>query len=819
MGRGKIEIRKIDNATTRQVTFSKRRNGLLKKAYELAVLCDVEIGVIIFSATGKLFQYASTNMDAIVERYRRLALETGKDHRPPWQQQNPPQSIGLATPLQHGKERPGEQQAKRLQLQQLEGKAMATPQGMLEAAEQQDQPRDLELSRLQDQPLTALACLDATGESFEGLGLDEMRRVEKQLEACLSRLREKKEELFNRTISHLKSRLEDKSNAEARAGADAGGEGMVGAGGGEAVRAGDEGESGGRERVEDGRECPGADMEGHREEADVQGNGDGDAEGYGEDGGEGGIGGGEEDRDDDDCSDAGAGFGADADAAAAGDDDAGAGGAAVPSTAMGMEGGVDGLQESDSDDDDDDNDAIHHAFPLPASSSHSHAVSARPWSHPSHPHSRVHGTSRGILHAHAGGRPAGVPVGRGTAHSREAHPASPHRSAPLSAVYATSEGAAAAAAAASGVAALAEAARAMVKQEAMEAAEAHGTEAAALPLPPPAHALPNTAAQVWMGRGEPEGALRGDAAGGAAAAGGGADIATPAAEGDRAAMEGAFEVLPVEAWRGRGPSDGVPGNGLSIVAALLRGKRGPDEPLVQEKTKLLRRFWMDAEGGQQGDGNGQHQPPPKQQAEQQAEQQRDESGAHGAGSGERVQLGLTGSAPTQLRTGSHGPGRDAAAQQAVQARSTSGAPGPGAAGMPHATPPEPVPAGAEQGKGAKGRGSETFGGIQGPRVQPQQPLWQQEKDTRYGATHDGGVKQGGAMQLGSFSLPSASTTGAAHAAHAGHTVAAEPLAVNSAFPATGSAPQQHRGLPQTDLNIGLYGAFDDDGLTPYEGPY
>ncbi|KAH9690220.1 Agamous-like MADS-box protein AGL16 [Citrus sinensis] len=60
MGRGKIMIRRIDNSTSRQVTFSKRRNGLLKKAKELAILCDAEVGVIIFSSTGKLYDFAST---------------------------------------------------------------------------------------------------------------------------------------------------------------------------------------------------------------------------------------------------------------------------------------------------------------------------------------------------------------------------------------------------------------------------------------------------------------------------------------------------------------------------------------------------------------------------------------------------------------------------------------------------------------------------------------------------------------------------------------------------------------------------------------
>ena len=49
----------------RQVTFTKRKFGLMKKAYELSVLCDCEIAVIIFNSHNKLFQYASTDMDRV----------------------------------------------------------------------------------------------------------------------------------------------------------------------------------------------------------------------------------------------------------------------------------------------------------------------------------------------------------------------------------------------------------------------------------------------------------------------------------------------------------------------------------------------------------------------------------------------------------------------------------------------------------------------------------------------------------------------------------------------------------------------------------
>ncbi|CAM0902767.1 unnamed protein product [Alopecurus aequalis] len=59
MGRGKVELKKIENTTSRHVTFSKRRMGLLKKASELAILCDAQVGVIVFSASGKMYEYSS----------------------------------------------------------------------------------------------------------------------------------------------------------------------------------------------------------------------------------------------------------------------------------------------------------------------------------------------------------------------------------------------------------------------------------------------------------------------------------------------------------------------------------------------------------------------------------------------------------------------------------------------------------------------------------------------------------------------------------------------------------------------------------------
>ncbi|XP_019234497.1 PREDICTED: MADS-box protein AGL42-like [Nicotiana attenuata] len=76
MVRGKVEMKRIENTTSRQVTFSKRRNGLLKKAKELSVLCDAEVALIIFSQKGRLYDFASSNMQKTIERYRERARET-----------------------------------------------------------------------------------------------------------------------------------------------------------------------------------------------------------------------------------------------------------------------------------------------------------------------------------------------------------------------------------------------------------------------------------------------------------------------------------------------------------------------------------------------------------------------------------------------------------------------------------------------------------------------------------------------------------------------------------------------------------------------
>ncbi|KAL6572451.1 hypothetical protein OROMI_013409 [Orobanche minor] len=73
MGRVKLQIKKIENTTNRQVTFSKRRNGLIKKAYELSVLCDVDVALVMFSPSGRLSIFSGNrSIEEIITRYVNL---------------------------------------------------------------------------------------------------------------------------------------------------------------------------------------------------------------------------------------------------------------------------------------------------------------------------------------------------------------------------------------------------------------------------------------------------------------------------------------------------------------------------------------------------------------------------------------------------------------------------------------------------------------------------------------------------------------------------------------------------------------------------
>nr|GEV30751.1 MADS-box transcription factor 23-like [Tanacetum cinerariifolium] len=164
--RGKIAIRRIENLTSRQVTFSKRSRGLLKKAKELSVLCDAEVGLVIFSCTGRLHEYASSSMDKVTERYTKV-----KDGH----------CQLLMDPATEVELWRGEATRLRQQLQNL-----------------QQSHRQL------------------SGQELNGLNAENLQNLEVQLETSLKHVRKNKEQILNDELKelHWKKSLTDHENKE-----------------------------------------------------------------------------------------------------------------------------------------------------------------------------------------------------------------------------------------------------------------------------------------------------------------------------------------------------------------------------------------------------------------------------------------------------------------------------------------------------------------------------------------------------------------------------------------------------------------------------
>ncbi|KAL2252134.1 agamous-like MADS-box protein AGL62 [Sesamum indicum] len=85
MGRRKIEIKKIEKKTNLQVTFSKRRTGLFRKASELSVLCGAEIAILVQSPAGKIFSFGNPSVESVLSRFQK-----GGSLPPP-----PPRNVGI----------------------------------------------------------------------------------------------------------------------------------------------------------------------------------------------------------------------------------------------------------------------------------------------------------------------------------------------------------------------------------------------------------------------------------------------------------------------------------------------------------------------------------------------------------------------------------------------------------------------------------------------------------------------------------------------------------------------------------------------------
>ncbi|XP_052184907.1 MADS-box protein SOC1-like isoform X1 [Diospyros lotus] len=176
MVRGKVQMKRIENATSRQVTFSKRRNGLLKKAYELSVLCDAEVALIIFSPKGRLNEFSSSNMQRIIERYR---------------------------------ERANDAQTNNLEMEQY------TQQLKLEAA---NMAKSIELLEASQRKLL--------GQGLVSCSVQELQETANQLERSLRNIRMRKEQVFKEQIDQLKEKerllLEDNARLSEKCGENGG---------------------------------------------------------------------------------------------------------------------------------------------------------------------------------------------------------------------------------------------------------------------------------------------------------------------------------------------------------------------------------------------------------------------------------------------------------------------------------------------------------------------------------------------------------------------------------------------------------------------
>ncbi|KAK2351552.1 agamous MADS-box protein AGL15 [Trifolium repens] len=158
MGRGKIEIKRIENANSRQVTFSKRRTGLLKKAQELAILCDAEVAVIIFSNTGKLFEFSSSGMKRTLSRYNKCTDSS--------------------------------------ESASVEYKTEKDDTKMVEILKD-------EIAKLETNQLRLL------GKDLAGLGLKELQHLEQQINEGLLSVKERKEELLMEQLEQSRIQVEE----------------------------------------------------------------------------------------------------------------------------------------------------------------------------------------------------------------------------------------------------------------------------------------------------------------------------------------------------------------------------------------------------------------------------------------------------------------------------------------------------------------------------------------------------------------------------------------------------------------------------------
>ncbi|KAJ6738343.1 SERUM RESPONSE FACTOR-like protein [Salix koriyanagi] len=162
LGRGKVEIKRIENTTNRQVTFCKRRSGLLKKAYELSVLCDAEVALIVFSSRGRLYEYSNDSVKSTIERYKKASADSSNT---------------------------GSVSETNAQYYQQEAAKLRSQIGNL-----QNSNRHM------------------LGEALSSLSVKELKSLEIRLEKGISRIRSKKNELLFAEIEYMQKREVDLHN-------------------------------------------------------------------------------------------------------------------------------------------------------------------------------------------------------------------------------------------------------------------------------------------------------------------------------------------------------------------------------------------------------------------------------------------------------------------------------------------------------------------------------------------------------------------------------------------------------------------------------
>ncbi|KAM2113148.1 hypothetical protein ACFX1Q_021873 [Malus domestica] len=74
MGRVKLKIKRLENTNGRQATYAKRKNGIMKKANELSILCDIDIVLLMFSPTGKpsLCSGKRSSIEEVIAKFAQL---------------------------------------------------------------------------------------------------------------------------------------------------------------------------------------------------------------------------------------------------------------------------------------------------------------------------------------------------------------------------------------------------------------------------------------------------------------------------------------------------------------------------------------------------------------------------------------------------------------------------------------------------------------------------------------------------------------------------------------------------------------------------